>query len=112
MRPDSPSAETMMRLFADPPPEYGLYPNWWWEGGAVTKEKLTWQAEQMKRAGSFGTFFYLRYVEDEPFAISAAYGAGYHVYARLHPDPAHPGPKRAAGPRSRHQARRRLRLHR
>ena len=21
--------------FKDPPPEYGIYPNWWWEGSKV-----------------------------------------------------------------------------
>ena len=71
---ETPSQEVMVRQFADPPTKYGLYPNWWWEGDVMTREKVTWQVEQMKRVGSYGTFFYTRYIHDEPFALVPAYG--------------------------------------
>ena len=69
-----PSRKTLIRQFATPPAEYGLYPGWWWEGQPITREKLTWQLEEMKKVGSFATFFYVRYMEDEPFALAPPYG--------------------------------------
>ena len=69
------SHETMRREFADPPAEYGLYPCWWWEGAPVNRAKITWQLEEMKRVGTFGTFFYLRFSADESFAVVPAYGS-------------------------------------
>lgn len=74
MKPTCLTREELRRQFADPPPEFGLYPCWWWEGQRVTKEKITWQLEEMKKAGTFGTFFYLRYGGEEPFAVTPAYG--------------------------------------
>jgi len=75
MHTDVPSRETLAQQFTNPPPEYGFYPGWWWEGERVTREKLTWQLEEMKKVGTFATFFYVRYMGDEPFAIAPAYGS-------------------------------------
>ena len=75
----SPSGDDLLRQFADPPAEYGLYPCWWWEGERVNKEKLTWQLEEMKKVGTFATFFYLRCSEDEPFALVPAYGSDEYL---------------------------------
>jgi hypothetical protein len=59
--------------FANPPAEYGPYPCWWWEGEPVTREKITWQLEEMKKVGTAGTFFYMHYCGDEPYAVVPAY---------------------------------------
>ena len=69
------SLTTMRQQFKHPPPEYGLYPCWWWEGEPITKEKLTWTLEQMKQVGTYATFFYLRSAEDNPFALVPAFGS-------------------------------------
>lgn len=71
--PVSPSRDELVGQFLDPPLEYGLYPGWWWEGEVVCKEKITWQLEEMKKIGTAGTFFYMRYTADEPFAVNPAY---------------------------------------
>ena len=68
-----PCREELLGHFPDPPIEYGLYPGWWWEGAPLCKEKLTWQLEEMKKVGTAGTWFYLRYSRDEPFALVPAY---------------------------------------
>ena len=62
-------------LFGDPPREFGLCPNWWWEGGVVSEEKLSWMLSEMARVGVGATFFYMRYSGDEPFAVVPAYGS-------------------------------------
>ena len=71
--PAAPSREELVGKFSDPPLEYGLYPCWWWEGDVVCKEKITWQLEEMKKVGTAGTWFYMRYTADEPFAVNPAY---------------------------------------
>ena len=62
-------------LFGDPPREFGLCPNWWWEGGVVSEEKLSWMLSEMARVGVGATFFYMRYSGDEPFAVVPAFGS-------------------------------------
>ena len=62
-------------LFGAPPREFGLGPNWWWEGGVVSEEKLSWMLSEMARVGVGATFFYMRYSGDEPFAVVPAFGS-------------------------------------
>ena len=73
--PQPPSRSDLAQQFTDPDLEYGLYPCWWWEGAPICKEKLTWQLEEMKRVGSAGTFFYLRYTGDDRYAVVPKYGS-------------------------------------
>src|SRR4051794_14641758 len=41
--------------FANPPNEYRPVDCWWWENGTLTKERLTWQLEEMHAKGVGGT---------------------------------------------------------
>lgn len=40
--------------FQNPPPGYGIVPFYWWLGDPLTKERLSWQLEQMKGMGVSG----------------------------------------------------------
>jgi len=40
--------------FKSPPPGYGIVPFYWWMGDSLTKERLSWQLEQMKGMGVSG----------------------------------------------------------
>jgi len=75
MNTTSISKATLVQQFIDPPQEYGLTACWWWEGQTVTKERLTWQLEEMKKSGTSATYFYLRYCGEDPFALVPAYGS-------------------------------------
>lgn len=63
----------LLERFQSPPDEYGFHTGWFWEGGRLLAEKLTRQLEEFKAKGAGGTFFYARYVFDEPYALSPAY---------------------------------------
>lgn len=42
----------LLALFRDPPPSiYGPVPIWWWEGGRVTPERITWEMETLRKGG-------------------------------------------------------------
>lgn len=85
MKEEYTSREALMQRFDDPPLEYGLYPCWWWDGGQlVTREKLTWQLEQMREVGTFATFFYLRYAGEHPYAPNPAYGSDKFMQLFIH----------------------------
>lgn len=40
--------------FQNPPPGYGIVPFYWWLGDPLTRERLSWQLEQMKGMGVSG----------------------------------------------------------
>ncbi len=40
--------------FKNPPPGFGIVPFYWWLGDPLTKERLSWQLEQMKGMGVSG----------------------------------------------------------
>jgi hypothetical protein len=65
--------EALLRAFRTPPPEYGPVDCWWWEGAALSREKMRRQLEEMKAAGVHGTWYYPRYLEGEPLQSDPAY---------------------------------------
>jgi hypothetical protein len=52
--------------FANPPSEYRPIDCWWWENGVLTKERLTWQLEEMHAKGVGGTWLYPRFGASQP----------------------------------------------
>jgi hypothetical protein len=52
--------------FANPPNEYRPVDCWWWDNGILTKERLTWQLEEMHAKGVGGTWLYPRYGASQP----------------------------------------------
>jgi hypothetical protein len=52
--------------FANPPNEYRPVDCWWWENGTLTKERLTWQLEEMHAKGVGGTWLYPRFGASQP----------------------------------------------
>ena len=70
--PDRSKAD-LLSLFRDPPAEYGDFATWFWETGTLTRERITWQLEQMKAAGVSGTWYYPRFVGTEPLATDPPY---------------------------------------
>lgn len=70
--PDRSKAD-LLALFRDPPAEYGDFATWFWETGTLTRERITWQLEQMKAAGVSGTWYYPRFVGTEPLASGPPY---------------------------------------
>ena len=74
-RPDRSRAD-LLALFRDPPAEYGDFATWFWETGTLTRERITWQLEQMKAAGVSGTWYYPRFVGTEPMATDPPYWSG------------------------------------
>ena len=64
--------------FKSPPPGFGIVPFFWWLGDPLTKERLSWQLEQMKGMGVSG------------YQINYAHSAkGGHTYGLTYPsDPA------------------------
>ena len=67
------SRADLLALFQDPPAEYGDFATWFWETGTLTRERITWQLEQMKAAGVSGTWYYPRFVGSEPLAPDPPY---------------------------------------
>ena len=67
------SRADLLALFQNPPAKYGDFATWFWETGTLTKERITWQLEQMKAAGVSGTWYYPRYVGTEPLATDPPY---------------------------------------
>ena len=59
--------------FADPPAEYGPIDGWWWEAGRLDRDRMRWQLEELKDKGIAGSWFYARYVYDEPLASDPCY---------------------------------------
>ena len=70
--PDRSKAD-LLALFRDPTAEYGDFATWFWETGTLTRERITWQLEQMKAAGVSGTWYYPRFVGTEPLATDPPY---------------------------------------
>lgn len=68
-----PSAETLRRQFLNPAREYGPIDCWWWEAGQLDKERMRWQLEEMNAKGVAGTWFYPRFVGDEPLSSDPGY---------------------------------------
>src|SRR5581483_11854086 len=78
--PMTPSADSASRwkdaaraAFADPPAEYGPIDGWWWEAGRLDRDRMRWQLEELKDKGIAGSWFYARYVYDEPLASEPRY---------------------------------------
>jgi hypothetical protein len=69
----SQNKEILLREFRKPPLEYGPIDCWWWEAEHLTKERMTWQLEEMKAKGVAGTWFYPRFVYEEPLRSDPAY---------------------------------------
>ncbi|HEY7045459.1 MAG TPA: hypothetical protein VH419_17445, partial [Nocardioidaceae bacterium] len=70
--------------FADPPPEYRPIDGWWWEAGQLDREKLRWQLEEFRDKGIAGTWFYARYLYDEPLGSQPGYmSPGWWEYTRF-----------------------------
>ena len=67
------SREELVRLFVDPPLEYGDFLTYFWESGQLSKDRLTWQLEQLQKKGVAGTWYYPRYVEGEPYGTHPPY---------------------------------------
>ncbi len=61
------------RSFADPPSAYGAIDGWWWEAGRLDEERMRWQLQELKDKGVAGSWFYARYVYDEPLASDPRY---------------------------------------
>lgn len=64
---------TLAREFANPSAEYGPIDGWWWEAGRLDRERMRWQLEELKDKGVAGTWFYARYLYDEPLASDPRY---------------------------------------
>ena len=67
------SISTLRRQFCHPPSEYGPIDCWWWEAGHLDKERMRWQLEEMKEKGVAGTWFYPRFVYDQPLRSDPPY---------------------------------------
>jgi hypothetical protein len=52
--PDQSPSLNVLPGFKNPPPGYGIVPFYWWLGDPLTKERLSWQLEQMKGMGVSG----------------------------------------------------------
>jgi len=67
------SRETLLEQFRNPPFDYGPVDCWWWEAGQLDKKKIRWQLEEMKEKGVAGTFYYPRFVYDQPLRAEPHY---------------------------------------
>src|SRR4051794_2431524 len=63
---DAPQRKLDPAKFANPPNEYRPVDCWWWENGTLTKERLTWQLEEMHAKGVGGAWLYPRYGASQP----------------------------------------------
>ena len=75
MLSQKPNHNKIALQFKDPPPEYGIYPNWWWEGSKIDKNVINYLVKELKRIKSYGTMFYIRFHNDEPYSINPPYGS-------------------------------------
>jgi len=67
------SISTLRHQFSSPPLEYGPIDCWWWEAAHLDKERMRWQLEEMKEKGVAGTWFYPRFVFDQPLRSDPPY---------------------------------------
>ena len=58
------SGDELKDRFRDPPREYSMIPLWSWNS-TLTREKLTWQIDQMMEKGVYGAFMHTRAGLDE-----------------------------------------------
>ncbi len=70
---DSLSREALLSRFAQPPNEYGPIDCWWWEAARVKKDKIRWQLEELKDKGVAGTWYYPRWLYQEPLRSDPPY---------------------------------------
>ena len=49
--PDRSLDMDILQGFMDPPKGYGEVPFFWWQGDTLTRERLTWQLDQLKNRG-------------------------------------------------------------
>ena len=68
-----PSRDVLLRQFSNPPSEFGPIDCWWWEGGRLDKEQMRWQLEDMRAKGVSGTWYYPRFVHDQPLSCDPKY---------------------------------------
>jgi alpha-L-rhamnosidase/Glycosyl hydrolases family 2, sugar binding domain len=67
------SRDWLRREFSEPASEYGPIDGWWWEAGRLDRERMSWQLREFKDKGIAGTWFYARYLYDEPLASEPRY---------------------------------------
>lgn len=67
------SREELLRQFRNPFCEYEPIDCWWWEAGHLSKKRLRWQLEEMKKKGIAGVWFYPRFFEREPLSSDPPY---------------------------------------
>ena len=67
------SRATLLSHFSQPPDEYGPIDCWWWEAARVKKDKITWQLEELKDKGVAGTWYYPRWLYQEPLRSDPPY---------------------------------------
>ena len=70
---DTLSRATLLSRFSQPPDAYGPIDCWWWEAARVTKDKITWQLEELKDKGVAGTWYYARWLYQEPLRSDPPY---------------------------------------
>ena len=63
----------LRRRFRDPDRKYGPVDCWWWEAAHLSRAKLQFQLEDLEAKGVSGTWYYPRYVNDEPLRPDPAY---------------------------------------
>jgi len=54
---DAPTVDGLFESFADPPPEYGPVPLWWWDGDELDHNRMTEQLEALAAGGVSGVCF-------------------------------------------------------
>jgi len=67
------SEEALRESFRAPPPKYGPIDCWWWEAADLSREKMRRQLEELKEAGVRGTWYYPRFLNNEPLSSHPAY---------------------------------------
>ena len=78
------SREWLRDEFAEPPSEYAPIDGWWWEAGRLDRERMSWQLREFKDKGLGGTWFYARYLYDEPLASEPRYfSADWWAFTRF-----------------------------
>ena len=67
------SRDSLLSQFTDPSAEYGPMDCWWWEAAHFNHDKARWQLEELKKKGVAGTWYYPRWVYNEPLSADPPY---------------------------------------
>jgi hypothetical protein len=70
---ESISKDELLRIFHNPPLDYGPIDCWWLEAEHLTKDRMTWQLEEMKAKGVAGTWLYQKYVQGQSLGPTPPY---------------------------------------